>query len=743
MDYLQYINPVGRVEGLMSGIDTGAIVEALGNVQRAPITQLESRKQDQQQLLATYQSVTAALLNIKNCAAQLQAPDTYSQRAVDNTHPALLTASAAAGTAVGNYEIVISQLAAAHKISSAAIADTDSALGYDGDIVINGQTIRVQDTFTLNDIASAINEANAGVTASLLNVSDSEHYLVLTADRSGAANAIDLVEANSGNILQNLGLVAAAPATKHALTQGMASDYFADDSTPVGTLLGLSGSLSGTIQVNGTDVDIDLGTDSLNTIADRITAQVTGVTATVTSDTVEGETRYRLEIVGDSAAPTLTDDGNVLEALGLQTKPVANELQAAQDAMFSLDGFNMTRPTNSVDDVVEGLSLELQQADPSTTVTVTVSADYGDVVTELQGLVGKFNELMDVLNSGLSYDADTGQGGELIGESTIMLLQMDLVQQVINPVATLGALDESTSLSELGLSLDENGKLQLDTAALQSALSENPERVQRLLGTTAWADNSEVEYVASTSATRESGPAGYEVNITQAATRATATSASLPDGITHSETLTFYGTYQFILQPGMSLAQAAEALNAFFENSSLSLSAAVIGDQLVIRHNLYGSNYDIEITSSLDDGVGGSDLGGALAGEAAVYTGRDVAGTINGEPATGNGQWLTGDEGNENTAGLMLRITSTTTGDKGAVYISKGMGTRLMHYIEGATGDVNGSLTIAQQADKHEQAEPVDYRVEHGIVFPDIRQAGIRGDGSILRRSQAPRHHAV
>jgi len=79
-------------------------------------------------------------------------------------------------------------------------------------------------------------------------------------------------------------------------------------------------------------------------------------------------------------------------------------------------------------------------------------------------------------------------------------------------------------------------------------------------------------------------------------------------------------------------------------------------------------------------------------------TGRDVAGTINGEPATGNGQWLTGDEGNENTAGLMLRIMSTTTGDKGAVYISKGMGTRLMHYIEGATGDVNGSLTIAQQA---------------------------------------------
>jgi len=190
MDYLQYINPVGRVEGLMSGIDTGAIVEALGNVQRAPITQLESRKQDQQQLLATYQSVTAALLNIKNCAAQLQAPDTYSQRAVDNTHPALLTASAAAGTAVGNYEIVISQL----------------ALGYDGDIVINGQTIRVQDTFTLNDIASAINEANAGVTASLLNVSDSEHYLVLTADRSGAANAIDLVEANSGNILQRHGI---------------------------------------------------------------------------------------------------------------------------------------------------------------------------------------------------------------------------------------------------------------------------------------------------------------------------------------------------------------------------------------------------------------------------------------------------------------------------------------------------------------------------------------------------------
>ena len=72
-----------------------------------------------------------------------------------------------------------------------------------------------------------------------------------------------------------------------------------------------------------------------------------------------------------------------------------------------------------------------------------------------------------------------------------------------------------------------------------------------------------------------------------------------------------------------------------------------------------------------------------------------MAGTINGEDSTGTGRLLTGDDGNENTEGLMILVTSTGTGDKGVVKVSKGIASRLGDYISAATDRDTGSITLA------------------------------------------------
>jgi len=103
------------------------------------------------------------------------------------------------------------------------------------------------------------------------------------------------------------------------------------------------------------------------------------------------------------------------------------------------------------------------------------------------------------------------------------------------------------------------------------------------------------------------------------------------------------------------------------------------------------------VKSNLDNGAGGLDIGGATAGVTATYAGVDVAGTINGEECTGNGRYLTGNSGNENTDGLMIRVDATTTGSHGVVKVSQGMASRLQRYIGISTDSENGSIAIATQ----------------------------------------------
>jgi flagellar hook-associated protein 2 len=698
MDVTGLSSSGGRIDGLVSGFDTTSIINQLAEVRRVPITQLQTRKTSEQAMLAAYQSLGAGLLSLGSQAARLQSAGTFSGRTVSNSRTDLVTASVSSGAASGAYELVVEQLAQAHKIASGTVADAEAALGYSGSVVINHQAIAVRSDDSLNDIVAAINDADAGVSASVLTVGEDDHRLVLTATQSGLENAIDLVDANSGGILEQLGLTGSLASTKHAITGGMASDYLSSDSGAVAEAMGLVSGPSGSVTVGGVAVAIDLATDSLQSIADRITASVSGVTASVTSAEVDGATQWRLEIAGASGAPELADSSNILQTLGVLTKGVGDEVVAAQDARFTLDGFTINRASNSVDDVVTGLSLELTEADPDAKIGLRISPDQRGAATEVQSLVSKFNDIMGMLNSGLSYDSEAQTGGTFFGEATIMTLQASLTQQTTQGVGTLAGLKESTSLSEIGLSVAQDGKLNLDTQTLQKALAADPLRVQRLLGTTVWATSAEVEFVAAGSRTADSGMAGYAVSITQAATRATATSASLAGGIAQDETLTFNGAYQVTLTAGATLQQATDTLNSFFQSNRLSIRASVEGDKLSLSHTMYGSAYRIQVSSSLNKGAGGLDIGAAAAGESATYAGLDVAGTINGEAATGQGQLLTGDDSNTHTAGLQLRVAASAIGDKGTITLSKGLGTRLKDLTDQATQSERGSLTLGQNA---------------------------------------------
>jgi len=681
---------IGNVSmtGLVSDLDVDGIITQLAQIRRRPVQLLQQRQSDRAGTLTVFAQLSARVLSLSTACAGLRDASAFRQVTVSSSDEATVVASASAGAPAGRYDIVVSQLAQSHKISSAGFTADDEPLGLQGEILIGREAISISTGDTLEDIRDAISAAGAGASASILHVSDTDHRLLIASLTSGADGALDLIDANDSDLLEALGLQDGSVSVKHAIADGAASDGFADKLAAVGQVLGLSTPPAGTVQVNGADVAIDLATDSLQDIAAAIDA-LDGVSATVVTEVADGETSYRLEIAGDAGQPTLSDGGNVLVTLGVLAKGIAHQVDAAQDASFSIDGVAMTRASNAVDDAIEHVQLQLRE---EAAATVTITRNPSATVAAVESFVSAYNNVVGIIDANQDFDTEAETGGAFFGMPAILSLESDLRRQVSALVNTMGG--DLVLASQVGLTTDTDDRLVLDSAGLLAALESDPAGVERLFGTVTSASGAAAEVQAYTSATRDSGAGGYAVEITQPATQATATSASLPGGIALEETLTINGR-QVTLSAGMSLQDAADLLNALFSAQHLSMAATVEGDTLQIVADVWGDAGRIDIVSSVDDGTGGSDLGGALAGEVATVQGQDVAGTINGESCTGRGRVLIAAEGNANTAGLELLITADAPGSAGVVRVSKGIAARMADFVSAVTDAEGGALTRA------------------------------------------------
>ena len=222
-----------------------------------------------------------------------------------------------------------------------------SEASYAGDILINGVAVSISDTDTLADVRNKINNANAGttptgVTASIVNYGINDYRLMLTSDTTGE-DGIGLLNGGATDILNKLGFIDTDRIAKNHIAGGDKSDAFTISTMSVKTLLGLSTtqtSANGDIEINGNSIGaIDLSTDTLTTIKDKFVAA--GVDASIITETVEGENRFRILIEGGSN--TYTDKNNILEILGILKGGVSDVLGVVGDISNTSAGSIITR----------------------------------------------------------------------------------------------------------------------------------------------------------------------------------------------------------------------------------------------------------------------------------------------------------------------------------------------------------------------------------------------------------------
>jgi flagellar hook-associated protein 2 len=218
-----------------------------------------------------------------------------------------------------------------------------------------------------------------------------------------------------------------------------------------------------------TTVTIDSTNNTLSQLADTINNQNIGVSASVIQDS----NGYRLALVSTaSGAPgDATISGNTT---GLSfTKAVTGT-----NASLVVDGIPISSASNTVSNVINGVTLSLGSASPSAPVTVNVNPDTTQATTAINNLVNAYNTVIGEINSQFNVASDGSGGGPLETDNSLRDVQAQL----------LGALSYSipgnsgiVNLASIGVNFNNDGTLSVDSGKLTSALSSNFSAVQNLL----------------------------------------------------------------------------------------------------------------------------------------------------------------------------------------------------------------------------------------------------------------------
>lgn len=522
--------------------------------------------------------------------------------------------------------------------------------------------------------------------------------------------------------------------------QKLSQSYADVDTTVVGT-----GDLTITAGGKTTTITVDSSNNTLTGLRDAINNANGAVRASIVQDS---DSSYRLMIASRETGTANAMTINSTLAGGVT--PAFADLQAAVDAQIKLgsgaDAITVTRGSNTVRDLIPGVTLTLAREDVAQSVTVSVASDTTAVKGAITKFVEQYNAAIDYFNDQFEFDPESAEGGVLSGDIALRQIQSDLYQVVTGSVAGVDA----GALADIGLTMGAEGKLTVDAAILDDKLAEDPDAVARTLALTSESTHTGVHLLSVGADTLVDGTA-FEVEIFQAARQSRVTAGTISAAaLGADETLTI-NDVEIALTNGMTRAQVIAAINGRSSETGVRVSATAAsgsgaGDYLTFKSVGYGSSTEVSVVSSRSSGGGDSTgVGNVTAtdagpgGEGAAGSGEsglDVVGTINGESASGSGQVLTGEDDNPTTAGLKLRISAGTTGVLGTIRVFDGVAHAAEESLDAITNLADGRIKSEEDGiqDRIDDLDTIIAGREEAILR---REAQIRRQFNAMEEAMA------
>ncbi len=335
---------------------------------------------------------------------------------------------------------------------------------------------------TFNDLRRSLDPLRLGIATSGKKVDTQSLTPGIDAD------SIIEVKATNSAVNGEYDIDITSLAQKHMV----ASDVFADPSAA----LNVTGDFQ--ISQNGKTATIHVSlSDSLNDIASAINQAATDNEMDIKATVWEGQlivestktgTDYAISFTDSADVPGSTTSTEVLETIGLldDSKNIKNQLQAATDAEFTMNGYPVVRSSNTITDLITGVTLTLKSTGH---VLVNISDDVESVKESLKNFIDAYNNAIEWISVRLTEDKVEDpksdlekRRGMLRGDMLLWQAKTRMRQLVSDPVSGLD-IDRFSEIGIMTESVDygKSGKLEFDEAKFDQKFAENPQQVKELI----------------------------------------------------------------------------------------------------------------------------------------------------------------------------------------------------------------------------------------------------------------------
>jgi flagellar hook-associated protein 2 len=246
-----------------------------------------------------------------------------------------------------------------------------------------------------------------------------------------------------------------------------------------GSVAGGVGSSGVFTSTSSVAIALDSSVTTLAGVRDAINAANAGVTATVVTSGSNSYLSLTSNQTGTASVMRVTGDITALnyDPSANTGSLVQNAGDEAADAALKINGISITGSGNTISDAVEGLTITLKATG---TTSVTVARDTSSLSAGVNALVKAYNDFAKVARDLGRYDATTKQGGPLIGDSTLRSAQ-NVFRNLLGHVPSELSGASLQRLSDIGVTMQKDGTLKVDSAKLDAAISGNFNGVANLV----------------------------------------------------------------------------------------------------------------------------------------------------------------------------------------------------------------------------------------------------------------------
>ena len=533
-----------RLPGLFTGIDTSQLIAQLMAVERRTLNIYEERKNTWDEKKDALNTLETKLSNLRSSVHVLSDADELRAFSSSSSDTDKITAEASYNAFEGNHTVVVNQLATAERwVHTAGIEYAEDYVGAGTFIYsYNHQetTITTTATTTLEDLVSLINNdaSNPGVTANLLFYNDAYH-LVLNGNDAGTDYTIS-VNASSTEVWEADSTFTVNSDNATLSTKIIDLDQFGENPLEGGEVIEITGTDHSGNPITQVDLNIT-GNTKLTHLISEINDAFDGIAKAtlvngqiVLTDSTSGASGLSIALTynanGSSATLALltmaveTEGGSTTANLAGFAEADFTETQSAQDSQIRVDGYPsgawISRSSNTIDDVISGVTLHLHDTTDAVGEEITLTRDTESVKDKLTSMVDAYNLAVVHIQEKTGYNNILKTGGVLMGDyivSTIRAqIRMPLITQTSGFIADI---DNFLTPAQIGLELDKDGVLNLDTNVFDEAIAEDYMGVLALIGAdkTGSSDSNNIEFYDASNNYTTAGNYDVEVVVTAGA----------------------------------------------------------------------------------------------------------------------------------------------------------------------------------------------------------------------------------